>query len=94
MSTKFTLKSQHRDGNEPSFHLYHDVFEEWACEADGSEPPVYLCLEGVEVELQTVRQGGATVTVKIPRATARALGLVPDPSRASALDLPRAEDSR
>lgn len=94
MSTKFTLKSQRRDSDEPGFHLYHDVFEEMACEADGSEPPVYLCLEGVEVELQTVRQGGATVTVKIPRATAKALGLVPDPPGAPALALPRAEESR
>lgn len=80
MSTKFTVKSQHRDGDEPGFHLYHDVLEEMACEADGSEPPLYLRLEGVEVELQTVREGGVTVTVKIPRATARALGLVPEPS--------------
>ncbi len=67
MSTKFTVKSQHRDGDEPGFHLYHDVLEEMACEADGSEPPLYLRLEGVEVELQTVREGGVTVGQDSPR---------------------------
>ncbi len=80
MRTKFTLRSQGRCGDEPGFQLYHDLFEEIACEGSGSEPPVYLCLEGVEVELHTIRQGGATVTVKLPRATARALGLVPETS--------------
>lgn len=80
MSTKFTLRSQGRCGDEPGFQLDQDLFEDIACERSGSEPPVYLGLEGVEAELHTIRQGGTTVTVNLPRATARALGLVPEPS--------------
>ena len=86
MSTKVTLKSRLRVDGQPGFHLYDDVLTEMAselAEEGGSTPapPVYLTLEGVEVELQTLPSGGAAVTLTIPRNIARELGLVPSVNR-------------
>ncbi len=79
MSTKVTIKSRPRSDSdsEPGFRLYDDVLDEWLSEFDGTEQPVYLFLEGVEAEMRTLEEGGAEVTVKLPRELARALGLVP-----------------
>ncbi|TCP15935.1 hypothetical protein [Simplicispira metamorpha] len=88
MSTKATLKSRLRVDGQPGFHLYDDVLTEMAyelAEESGSTstpaPPVYLTLEGVEVELRTLPSGGAAVTLTIPRDMARELGLVPPENR-------------
>ncbi|MFY3384718.1 hypothetical protein [Paracidovorax sp. MALMAid1276] len=86
MSTKVTLKSRLQVGDQPGFHLYDDVLTEMAYETPGEggateDPPVYLTLEGVDVELQTLPSGGAAVTLTIPRDIARELGLLPPESR-------------
>lgn len=86
MSTKATLKSRLRVDGQPGFHLYDDVLTEMAydlSEVGGSTtaPPVYLTLEGVEVELRTLPSGGVAVTLTIPRDIARELGLVPSENR-------------
>ena len=72
MNTKSSLKWRNQTDDAPGFHLYDDCFET----LEDEEAPVYLCLEGVTVELQT-QVNGATVTVQIPREMARALGLLP-----------------
>lgn len=74
MSTKATIKSRHQEPGRPGFHLYSDVLDELGS-SDDSEQPVYLRLEGVQVELQTSPEG-ACVTVALPRELARELGLV------------------
>jgi hypothetical protein len=88
MSTKVSIKWRHRTEGKAGFHLYDDVLDEFLFDGnDGAaaeegaaapaEPPVYLRLDGVAVEVQTLSTGGASVTVTIPRATARELGLLP-----------------
>ena len=77
MSTRVTVKYLPRTDSAPGFHLYDDVFDEWQAEGYGTEQPVYLRLEGVQAEIRTLSDAGAEVTVRLPRDTARALGLVP-----------------
>lgn len=86
MSTKATLKSRLLVEGRPGFHLYEDMLTELVNESveDGdaaADPPVYLTLEGIDVELRTLPSGGAAVTLSIPRDIARELGLVPAESR-------------
>lgn len=70
MSTKCTIKWKDRTGEGPGYHLYYD------CLDDGvQEPPVYLRLDGVHVEVRA-DDAGASVTVMIPTAIARELGLL------------------
>lgn len=66
MSTKATLTHYIGTAGEPSWHFYEDVFQSDA---------VYLELTGVSVELRTLEEGGATVVVRLPLATAEQLGL-------------------
>jgi hypothetical protein len=67
MSTKATLAHHNSDeADEPSWHLYEEVFEAGV---------VYLELEGVSVKLRTREQGGADLVVRLPIETARQLGL-------------------
>lgn len=66
MSTKSTLVHHQSDGDEPSWHLYEEVFETGF---------VYLELRGVNVELHTRERGGADVVMRLPIETARQLGL-------------------
>ena len=70
MSTKSSIKWKDQTADAPGFHLYEDVtdFE--------PDPPVYLRLDGVQVDLETSGENGASVTVVIPRATAKELGLL------------------
>ena len=74
MSTKRTIKWRRQTKRTPGYHLYDDAMDAWINK--GKEPPVYLSLEGVQVELTTSCGAGACVTVKIPRAIARELGLL------------------
>ena len=78
MSTKTSIKWRDREGGRPGFHLYDDAIEALTV-PEGEEPAVYLCLEGVAVELQTLEQGGASVTIALPRELARNLGLLATP---------------
>lgn len=73
MSTKSSIKWKDHTEDGPGYHLYDDCLDDF----DGSqEPPVYLRPDGMPVELATC-DGGASVTVTIPRAVARELGLLP-----------------
>lgn len=83
MSTKATIKWREQTAELPGFHLYDDVLDEFAGKED-REPPVYLRLDGVEVSLQTLSGGGASLTVSLPRSTARELGLLPTVGDSSA----------
>jgi hypothetical protein len=75
MSTKASIKQRARTAEQPGFHLYDDVLDELEDGKHG-EPPVYLRLDGVAANLQTLEGGGASVTVTLPREVARALGLL------------------
>jgi len=70
VSTKSSIKWKDHTEDGPGYHLYDDVldFED--------DPPVYLRLDGVQVEMETC-DGGASVTITLPRSIARDLGLLP-----------------
>ena len=72
MSTKRSVKWKERTNEGPGYHLYNDVLD-----AD-DDPPVYLRIDGVHVELETIGESGASVTIVLPRGIARELGLVHD----------------
>jgi len=76
MSSKVGLKWKEQSVSSPGFRLYEDAFDLFTRQGT-EELPVYLQPDGVEVELETLKPGGASVTVKIPRDVARELGLVP-----------------
>lgn len=77
MSTKVTIKWRDQTAAQPGFHLYDDVLDSFGTKAGEPEPPVYLRLDGVSVQLETLAAGGATLTVALPRELARELGLLP-----------------
>lgn len=66
MSTKATLANHASESDEPSWHLYEDVFEAGV---------VYLELCGVSAALSTREQGGVDVVLRLPLETAKQLGL-------------------
>jgi hypothetical protein len=72
MSTRNSIKWKDQTPSSPGYHLYED------CLDFGDEPPVYLRLEGVQVELETLGEYGAAVTLTLPRRVAVELGLLPD----------------
>ena len=76
MSTKSSIKWRDHTAAQPGFHLYDDVMDSFGAQEGDPEPPVYLCLAGLQVQLETHQEGGATVTVAIPREMARLLGLL------------------
>ena len=77
MSTKCSLKWKEQTEDAPGYHLYDDALDA-LCDAGDGEQPVYLRLDGVHVELETLVAGGVSVTFSLPRATARELGLIQD----------------
>lgn len=77
MSTKSSIKCRDHTAAQPGFHLYEDVMDVFGAQESDTEPPVYLCLDGLQVQLETHQEGGATVTVAISREMARVLGLLP-----------------
>jgi len=82
MSTKATLKSRSQIAGSPGFHLY----EETALDSSDSEDePVYLQVDGVAATVQTLKTGGASVTMVLPRELARELGLLPDDVNSNAV---------
>jgi hypothetical protein len=76
MSTRSTIKWSDGENGEPGFHLYDDLADTFRDLPEGHEHPVYLAVHGVPAQMETTN-GGASVTVVLPRAMARALGLLP-----------------
>jgi hypothetical protein len=76
MSTKVTIKHRARAATSPGFHLYDDVLDEFGKSNDEISTPVYLRLDGVAVQLETLTDGRASITVTLPREMARELGLL------------------
>lgn len=74
MSTKIGLKASESNDAKPSFYLYKEMT--FTDPANEPESPVYLRLDGVQVQMETIEGGGARVTVEIPRNMARELGLI------------------
>lgn len=74
MSSKVTLKWQDQTETTPGFQVYEDVLDTFG--DDSKLAPIYLTLDGVDVELETTRKGKARVTVELPRETAIQLGLI------------------
>ncbi len=71
MSTKSSIKWKDATDETPGYHLYTDVMDSY----EDGDPPVYLRLDGVPVELHTLA-AGASVTITLPRSIARELGLL------------------
>lgn len=74
MSSKVSIKYEERTPDAPGYYLYEDAMDDFG--GTGENAPVYLELDGVQVELVTTDQG-ARVTVVLPKDTARALGILP-----------------
>ena len=73
MSTRCSLAYRDQTLDAPGFHFWEDCFERLD---EGDKAPVYLRLDGVKVyELET-QFAGASVTVRLPRELAVALGLL------------------
>jgi hypothetical protein len=79
MSSKVTMKWRARTGHQPGFQLYEDVMNSLGDDGGRDDAPVYLCLDGVALDLLTLEGGGACVTVVLPRELARELGLLQPP---------------
>lgn len=77
MSTKVSIKWRKETPTQPGFHLYDDWLDASVEDRGGVEPPVYLELDGVAVQVETRPNGGASVALTLPRELARELGLVP-----------------
>ncbi|MFC0398810.1 hypothetical protein [Paraburkholderia rhizosphaerae] len=76
MSTKASIKWRDKTADQPGFHRYHDVLEELFGGED--ETAIYLQLDGVQLQLETICDGHVSVTMELPRETARVLGLLSD----------------
>jgi hypothetical protein len=77
VSTKSSIKWRAKTEGSPGFHIYEDTSGSFGAD-DVAEPPVYLSLDGVAVQVETLGSGGAAVTIAIPRELARELGLLPN----------------
>lgn len=75
MSSKVSVAWNEPAQGEPSFLLYEDVLDSFGA-ADKNSSSLYLRLVGVSVELQTLSEGGAALTVVLPRKLAVELGLL------------------
>ena len=72
MSTKCSLKWKEQTTDSPGYHIYEDALDD----ASDGEQPVFLRLDGVELCMKTLAGGIVSVTVSLPRAIARELGLL------------------
>lgn len=77
MSIKTSITSRVCTDKQSGFHLYYDVLDAFGARDGAPEPPVYLLLDGIAVQLETLNGGGARVTAAMPRKKARELGLLP-----------------
>jgi hypothetical protein len=75
MSTKVSIAWNEPIEGEPSFLLYEDVLDLLGA-TDTDSSPLYLRLVGVSVELETLANGGAALTMVLPRKLAGELGLL------------------
>jgi hypothetical protein len=74
MSTKASIAYHAPTADEPGVHVYEEVFESLT----GGEPTVYVEVQGaISVSFETLAKGRATVTIRLPRKTAVAIGLIP-----------------
>ncbi len=83
MSTKSSIKWRNQTKEHPGFHLYDDALGDFTAQDGSVKTPVYLQLDGVSVQLETLSSGGASVTVALPRDVAQELGLLPPSNGAS-----------
>jgi hypothetical protein len=74
MSTKVTIQHLWDDENRCGYHLFTDCLDDFSMDED---KPVYLELNGVEFTASSPEN----VQVRIPRAWAIKLGLVPAESK-------------
>lgn len=77
MSTKVTLRHSSGDDAATGFHLCEDVLDSPGDDTAAGETPVYLQLDQVGVQLATRGSFISSVTLTLPRALARELGLLP-----------------
>lgn len=78
MSTKSSIKWKERTSDAPGYHLYRDVLDYFR--GPEHEATVHLELDGVKAEMVATDRG-ATVTVVLPEAIARELGILPPDPR-------------
>lgn len=78
MSTKSSIKWKERTSDAPGYHLYRDVLDYFR--GPDESATVHLEFDGVQAEMVTTDRG-ATVTVVLPEATARELGILPPDAR-------------
>lgn len=71
MSTKSTIRHSESNAELPAWHLYEEVFEAGV---------VYLELAGVQVDVMTLEEPAPRVVLRLPTATAKQLGLLPNPA--------------
>ncbi|WP_296655215.1 hypothetical protein [Paraburkholderia sp.] len=72
MSTKHHIRFQAKQGDQPGWDLYVELFE--------PDDVVYLELEGVQADLTmmgNLEHAACTLLLRLPVATAKQLGLVP-----------------
>jgi hypothetical protein len=73
MSTKSAIAYREATDNEPRVHIYDDALEGLSSD----EPDVYVQLDGVlNVRFETLNAGRSSLTFRLPRRTAAALGLI------------------
>ena len=73
MSTKCTILYREATADEPCIHIYDDALEAWNDEA----PAVYVNIKGViDVQFETLQAGRSSLTFRLSRKTAAALGLI------------------
>lgn len=66
MSTKVTITSRSRSETNPAYHRFRDVLDEFGARDEGGTP-THLRIDGVVVELQTLAEGGTSMTVTLPQ---------------------------
>ena len=70
MSTRTTLKYRAQTEEMPGYHIFEDVMD------IGDNRPIYLRLDGVEIEDLYTSENGTGVTVRLPKELAQAMGLL------------------
>ncbi|WP_175773260.1 hypothetical protein [Paraburkholderia phenazinium] len=72
MSTKGTIRHQSKEGEQPGWSLYTEIFE--------TDDVLYLELEGIQADITMIgnmEHAPGTVLLRLPVATAKQLGMVP-----------------
>lgn len=79
MSTKCSILYREQTPDEPGVHIYDDAVA-WL---GSSEPDIYVQIEGIlDVQFETLGAGCSSLTFRLPRKTAAALGLIAAASKA------------